>query len=195
MNADQQNRENYFEFVVQNKLNIKLIIMGQDPYKIGANGIPFCKNKFEEYVGTCFLTILSSLGIEMDTVLNKSPIDFFKQLVKEEGIVFLNLSYRILSYSSQENSNDIREGFEINRIFLNKLHNTEKIIFIKLGKTKLRADLECLLNLLIKDFKLIKHPTLFHPAYTRIKKNKTEDLLEWVNTWKLNGLKKYLNKT
>lgn len=73
-------------------VKFKLAIMGKDPYKLGANGIPFCKETWDEMkTETCSgKYVLESLGYDINELKqNKDyiqPAHFFNFLASEKKL-------------------------------------------------------------------------------------------------------------
>jgi hypothetical protein len=92
---------------------IKLIIMGKDPYPEDPTGIPFCKNTWNAmFQYTCSgRYVLSVLGYKRKKILKGKygcPAEFFKYLAGKRGIVFLNISYYYIGGSLRKKEH---EGF------------------------------------------------------------------------------------
>jgi hypothetical protein len=110
---------------------LTVIIVGQDPYKEGSNGIAFCKNSFTELeqFNCCGKELLFSLGIDLKQAKKDflTPIELFMDLLKN-GIAFINVNHGLFS----ENSNPI-EFKDYNNQFLLK---AKTIIVLGLTTTK-----------------------------------------------------------
>lgn len=111
--------------------SIKLVIVGQDPYPVGANGIAFCKNTFSELEDfrCCGKDVLHSLGIDLDQAKNKfsSPIELFMHLLNQ-GIAFINVNHELFSSNS-----NIEKYKGYNDQFLSKAN---KIVVLGLSTAK-----------------------------------------------------------
>ena len=157
-----------------NKLN--LLIIGQDPYPYGANGIAFCKNTFEELFSSncCGKDILKSLGFDQDYLREnfETPIDFFIQQLKK-GIAFINVSASIENKTKQA----LLETKEYNSDFIKK---AKSIVVLGKGKT----------NELFKEYypEINVNEILIHPSGY----NKTSNYSEWAKVWNSNYLNKYI---
>jgi uracil DNA glycosylase len=98
-----RNRTEYFEKAKAE--NIKLILIGQDPYpdKID-NGIAFCKDEINKLNRTCFPTICRSLDLpyqDYELKFNNDGKKLFHFLLIR-GIVFMNLSYELFVKGSDK---------------------------------------------------------------------------------------------
>ena len=157
-----------------NKLN--LLIIGQDPYPYGANGIAFCKNTFEELFSTncCGKDVLKSLGFDQDYLREnfETPIDFFIQQLKK-GIAFINVSASVKNKTKQA----LLETKEYNSDFIKK---AKSIVVLGKGKT----------NELFKEYypEINVNEILIHPSGY----NKASNYSEWAKVWNSNYLNKYL---
>jgi len=84
--------------------SLKLLIVGQDPYPNGANGIAFCKDTFEELQDQfcCGKDVLFSLGVDIESAKDNfnSPVDLFFDLL-EQGIAFINVNHELNSNNSK----------------------------------------------------------------------------------------------
>jgi hypothetical protein len=124
-----KNKELYLQEVSKIQ-ELKLAIVGQDPYPSGSNGIAFCKNTFEEFFhpSCCGKEVLYSLGFDRAFIQShfNNPIDLFFHLL-EEGICFLNISSVLLKDSSEQSLN---EDKNYNEQFLSK---SKKIVILGLG--------------------------------------------------------------
>jgi len=102
---------------------LQLVVVGQDPYPNGANGIAFCKNTFDELLDQycCGKDVLFSLGIDVKnaSIEFKSPVDFFEYLLVEKGIGFINVNHKLFS----ENKDSSEEFIPFNEAFLSKAEN------------------------------------------------------------------------
>lgn len=109
--------------------NIKLVIMGKDPFPEGATGIPFCKSSWEEQLNptSSGFVVFRSLGLtEPKGKLERftTPSGCFFDLAMK-GIVFLNLSYCFIGgpIRKQRHRKELIEGFKINEKFLKRAGN------------------------------------------------------------------------
>lgn len=119
---------NYFEKLKKQK-EFEVIIMGKDPYPTAPNGIPFCKDTWEELCADncCGKSVLNSLGfnLELEREKYKTPIDFFLSLI-DLKIGFLNLIYSYnngKSITRKWNIEKLNSGFTVNEQILNKAKN------------------------------------------------------------------------
>ena len=168
--------ESYLE-KVQNVQSLKLVVVGQDPYPIGANGIAFCKSSFadlydENCSGAYVLNALGyTLGYAIQTYIN--PVDMFMDLL-DKGIAFVNMSGERLENTNIEY---YQKFYDYNSAFLSK---AEKIVV--LGLTTSKAIFE---ELYASNFKVTEY--LIHPSG----KNREDE--RWTRYWTGTYLKdKYL---
>ena len=161
----------YLERIEQIK-SLKLVIVGQDPYPQGANGIAFCKNTFEELQDEycCGKEVLHSLGIDIDELKNEfsNPIEMFFDLL-DKGIAFINVNHTLFS----ENT-DVNKYKLYNNQFLNK---TDKIVVLGLSTAKVAFQNT------YPEYQNVNF--LIHPSG----KAKTNNLIQWVNIWAKTYLK------
>lgn len=124
---ERSNEINLNKFRYKNLLEkvdkLQLVIVGQDPYPKGANGIAFCKNTFDELLDQycCGKDVLVSLGINIQSASKefKSPVEFFEYLLVEKGIAFINVNHKLFS----ENKDSSEEFIPYNEAFLSKAEN------------------------------------------------------------------------
>jgi len=127
----------YLENAEKNAKNIKLVIIGQDPFPTDANGIPFCKNDLKNIKNTSGGYILKRLGIPSFDA--NDGISTFYELL-EKGVLFLNLSNQLLkSEDGKWLSRDridalLIESFNTNKIILSKLNAS--VLILRLGSQK-----------------------------------------------------------
>lgn len=164
---NEKNREEYLERV--NKIDrLKLVIVGQDPYPQGANGIAFCKNTFEEFFDLycCGKEVLFSLGYTEEYIVSKykNPLALFCDLLSK-GIAFINVSSLLLDDATELT---LKADILYNENFLSK---TDKIVV--LGKSNATR--------LFKQYYSEYHifVSLIHPSGLA-KKHSQE---EWENRW------------
>lgn len=144
--------------------SIKLCVIGQDPYPKDPVGIPFCKESFENgiYVKSfSAIKVLDSLGYTEDKIQkikqSKHWIkgqEFFIWLAKEQGIVFLNLSY---DEDKLKNKIRIKEW----RSIVNSYVSTNKPILLK---SKSKVLLGTTNEKLFKKEYNIDIDIIYHPA-------------------------------
>ncbi len=168
--------ESYLE-KVQNVQRLKLVVVGQDPYSFGGNGIAFCKNSFEDlFDGNCSGDyVLNSLGYTMDYAKQTyaNPVDMFLDLLNK-GIAFINMSAEHLKSKEIEY---YRKFYDYNSVFLSK---AEKIVVLGISKSKLIFE-----ELYSLEFKA--NEFLIHPSG----KNREDE--RWTRYWTGTYLKdKYL---
>ena len=127
------NRKNRIEYLeaAEKVERFKLVVVGQDPYPKGANGIAFCKNTFDEFFDSycCGKEVLYSLGYSKEAVVskNENPLELFYGLLAQ-GIAFVNVSSVLL-----DDATDLKLSADkvYNENFLSK---TDQIVV--LGKSK-----------------------------------------------------------
>lgn len=156
---------------------LKLVIVGQDPYPVGANGIAFCKNTFAELVDfrCCGKDVLFSLGVDLDQAIKdfSTPIDLFMYLL-DEGIAFINVNHELFTANS-----NVEKYKSYNNEFLSK---ADKIVVLGLSTAK-TAFLEHYSN-------YSKASYLIHPSGRN--RNSMPD--QWNRIWATTYLKtNYLN--
>ncbi len=101
-------------------VDIRLAIMGKDPYPTDATGIPFCKPTWDQQLyGNCSgRYVLLSLGFEEETIRAKynAPINLFEDLLGH-GIVFLNASYEYIgnTISKKRHLPYLQESYKHNK--------------------------------------------------------------------------------
>ena len=106
---------NECELNYQNIVNlldsIILLIVGNEPYPSGSNGIAFCKNTWPELMdGRCGgRYLLCSLGVDLCKAQDNysSPVDLFVKMAKEK-IVFVNQNDEFLYECLKKNINVAR---------------------------------------------------------------------------------------
>lgn len=93
----------FYAKIIKSVENVKLSIIGKDPYPTAPMGIPFCKSNWKEFTAyNCSgKYVIESLGSDLAEaeILYNSPDDLFCNLA-EKGIVFLNASYYFLDSST-----------------------------------------------------------------------------------------------
>lgn len=88
--------------IVSTIINVKLVIVGKDPFPTAPTGIPFCKASWEEQLkdNNSGFHVLKSLGINLEYAKANcnTPSSLFHKLA-EKGVTFLNCSYHFLDTS------------------------------------------------------------------------------------------------
>jgi Nuclease-related domain len=168
--------ENYYD-AARALESIELLIIGQDPYPNGGNGVAFCKTSmyglYQE--GCCGGIVLASLGYSrrraFDSYENSRAM--FLDLLKFKGICFTNVNPQKISL--QEIINSPNDAINFN---LELIKKAKKIVLLGKGQTK------DYFERLFKGY----HPThiLIHPSL------RNENLDEWSKTWQGDTLKKIL---
>ena len=125
------NLKNEYLEKLQSIKQLKLVIVGQDPYPVGANGIAFCKNTFSELEDfrCCGKDVLHSLGIDLEQAKNEfsTPIELFMDLL-DQGIAFINVNHELFSANS-----NVEKYIDYNNQFLSK---ADKIVVFGLSTAK-----------------------------------------------------------
>jgi hypothetical protein len=92
-----QNWDDDYNAVVNNLQEIELLIVGQNPYKIRATGIAFCKPTWFELLDNKYsaLSVFCGLGIKLgnaayDEEHYPTPNKFFIDLAQDYRLVFVN---------------------------------------------------------------------------------------------------------
>ncbi|MCH7333858.1 hypothetical protein [Acinetobacter modestus] len=137
--------------------NIKLLIIGLDPFPNDPIGIHFCKNSWAKMKnGSGYIVFNSILDLETHIELNDSPKDLVINLARE-GVILLNSSYRLLkNLKGEAKENAKKEGFEFNKLFIDKVID-QHVICLGKGYTFTKKYLK-------NNSKLIKvyHPATYH---------------------------------
>ena len=173
--------EDYYKKAKELKNNLKLVILGKDPYPSERNGIAFCKDSFSKMNKSCSgrYVIESIMEEDFDDIKDmyneKTPIDLFTDLL-DKGVLFLNLSNKLLTDSDEINKN-LTETLAENKQYLPKAGN---FTFIKCGKFREKFFRE---NYLIYSE---KHEIVIHPDV----RNKYQRTERWDSYWKKGVLKK-----
>lgn len=164
-----ETRNKYLSEAIKHK--IKLIIIGQDPYPTGSNGIAFCKDTFKEMNKNCCgrYVLESVTGEKFDIIKEKykTPSLLFDRLLYE-GVLFINLSNKIIKKLTKEELES-----EINNC--KSIINTHKKEFPKIVKCGKYCN-DKFTNI---DFAV--HPVTI---------NKNIRNKEWRNYWEIGKLKK-----
>lgn len=177
------NREEYFKKAVSCR-NIKLILIGQDPYPDGLdNGIAFCKDKIIDLNITCFPTICVSLRIEYELLqdnFNNEGKRLFDHLMGQ-GILFMNLSYELLA-GTDSPTKSIRNTTAGNRNIIDEILSLNpKAKVVRLGKSYEK--------LYMKSYGDYQGEVILHPA----RRSGINKRVEWEKYWSTDYLrKKYL---
>lgn len=175
-----------YQNLIKEKIEIDFLIIGQDPYPKGANGVAFCKNSHYEFFqdDCCGNCVTTSLGLTKEQIKAdyKNPKVLFFDLLLTKGIGFINVSNKLLS---KLNENELEKAIHDTKTAnLNALQKAKKIIL--LGKGKTRSYFEKFYSEFKSDY------VLLHPS----KKAKKDNENEWNNLWTKNYIEKnILNKT
>ena len=160
---------------------IYLLVVGQDPYPTGANGVAFCKNKFPDFFDEycCGKDVLYSLGISEEFARSEylSPKECFMRLLTSQKICFINARNELTENpSDQELEAQLQLAKIFNMPFIMKAKN-----IVLLGKVKTKMYFDSYQS------GYSYGEVLIHP--TSRNKNKTS-LPEWTKVWG----NKYLQK-
>jgi len=85
--------QEYFDSLIMAD-NIRILIVGRDPYPNGSMGIPFCKNEINDLrKHNCSgKYLLKGLGVDIDSE-TRNPNEIFFDLLKTKKVGFVNASY------------------------------------------------------------------------------------------------------
>ena len=163
--------------------SIKVLIVGQDPYPSGANGVAFCKeNYYALYVEEpepAGATVLKSMGIDMEKarkISYKNPKNLFYELLSKSGICFINVYNKLYDQINVEDRKVIAE--ETAQFNLPIVQKAETIILLGKGITK---------NTFEDYYKGITYNhVLIHPSL----RAKESNPVEWSETWETRKLEK-----
>ena len=161
--------------------SIKVLIVGQDPYPSGANGVAFCKdNYYALYVEEpepAGATVLKSMGIDMEKARKigyKNPKVLFYELLTKSGICFVNVYNKLYDQLNVEDRKAVAE--ETAKFNLPIVEKAESIILLGKGITKTTFE---------NYYKGINYShVLIHPSL----RAKETNLSEWTETWENNKL-------
>ena len=115
--------------------SIELLIVGNEPYPSGSNGIAFCNNSWNELMnGRCGgRYLLCSLGIDFSKIKSnyKSPVSLFMKMANK-GIVCVNQNDELLSMCLEKKSKvSITCGSKISSVVVeNVKKSSERIVKI-----------------------------------------------------------------
>ena len=156
---------------------IKVLIIGQDPYPANSNGVAFCKDSYYELYqeGCSGGTVLKSLGLTKEKarlISRKNPKNLFYELLTSCGICFINVFNTVYDQIPIEQIDKAACDAKERNLLLAEKAN----IIIILGKGKTRSTFEEYYSEVKYNYCLI-HPSL---------KNKDEQ--EWKETWDTNYL-------
>lgn len=175
-----------YKGLIKQKVEIHFLIVGQDPYLNGANGVAFCKNSHYEFFqdDCCGNFVTTSLGLNKEQIRAnyKNPKVMFYDLLLTKGIGFINICDKLLSkLNIDELENAILETKSANSEALGK---AKKIILLGRGKTR---------SYFTKYYSEYKSDyVLLHPSLNAKKDN--ED--EWNKIWNSNYIEReIINKT
>ena len=172
-----ENFENLYYKKAKNLSEIKVLIVGQDPYPTSPNGVAFCKDSYYELYqeGCSGGTVLKSLGLTKEKarlISRKNPKNLFYELLTSCGICFINVFNTVYDQIPIEQIDKAAcDARERNLLLAEKAN-----IIIILGKGKTRSTFE-------EYYPEVKYNyCLIHPSL----KNKDEQ--EWKETWDTNYL-------
>ena len=162
--------------------SIQLLIIGQDPYPEGGNGVAFCKSSlyglYQE--GCSGGVVLNSLGYSRKRSFEsyKNPEAMFYDLLVSKGICFTNINNQEFKKLSLEQIlKSTRETRDFNIDLVNK---SKKIVLLGRGQTS------TYFSKLYDGFK--PDVILIHPSLNARQDNERE----WDETWTENTLQKIL---
>jgi uracil DNA glycosylase len=180
-NIDDKDLSNDFANFYYQKANsldeIKVLIVGQDPYRTNSNGVAFCKDSYYELYreGCSGGTVLKSLGLtkeEARLFSRKNPKNLFYELLTTCGICFINVFNTVTEQISVEQRDEVAFDARVNNLPLMEKAN----LIIILGKGKTKSAFE-------EYYPKVKYThCLIHPSW----RNKDEQ--EWKDTWATNFL-------
>lgn len=175
-----------YQNLIKEKIEIDFLIIGQDPYPKGANGVAFCKNSHYEFFqdDCCGNCVTTSLGLTKEQIKAdyKNPKVLFFDLLLTKGIGFINVSNKLL-YKLNESELE-KAILDTKTANLNALQKAKKIILLGRGKT--RGYFENFYSEFKSDY------VLLHPSKNAKKNNENE----WNDLWTKNYIEKnILNKT
>lgn len=179
MESDLENKllfHEQYQDLIKQKGEIDFLIVGQDPYPQGANGVAFCKNShYEFFQDTCCGNLVTtSLGLNQEQIKAdyKNPKVMFFDLLLTKGIGFINVSNKLLSKLNVDELE--RAILETKSENLEALSKAKHIILLGRGKT---------LSYFKKYYSDYKYDSvLLHPS--KNVKNGNED--EWNKLWTSN---------
>lgn len=181
VSSSDENFADYYYKKASELRSIKVLIVGQDPYPSGANGVAFCKdNYYALYVEepeTAGATVLKSMGIDMEKarkIGRKNPKVLFYELLTKSGICFINVYNKLYDQLNVEDRKTIAE--ETARFNLPIVKKAESIIL--LGKSVTKTTFEDFYQGINYSHVLI-HPSL---------RAKESNPSEWTETWENNKL-------
>lgn len=162
---------------------IKLLVVGQDPYPTGSNGVAFCKDSYYslyvEEPETSGSIVLKSMGLDMKKarqISRKNPKTLFYELLTKFGICFINV------YNKAHDNIDIEErrinAEQTYRFNLPIVKKAKKIVLLGKGITK---------NTFEEYYEGISYDHVFiHPSLSAKQSNPSE----WAEIWETNTLEK-----
>jgi uracil DNA glycosylase len=182
------NEENFADFYYDTALKmdtIKLLIVGQDPYPFGANGVAFCKDNyyslFMEEPEAAGATVLKSMGIDLERareISRKNPKNLFYELLSKTGICFINVYHKVHDQIAIENRES--EAEEASNFNMPIVLKSKKIILLGKGITK---------DTFEKFYKNAAYDHVFiHPSA----KAKASNPSEWSEVWEQKTLEKLI---
>ena len=163
----------------RNLSDIKLVILGKDPYPSGASNIPFVKDTWADLTkDSAGYNVFRSLGGESVQTEYESPKKFVFHLLSR-NIVLLNCSY---NYLEKETVSQKNHAFFINTAFDNNLSILERA-----KRVLMCGGAEKMLSMVaVYDegiFEKVPHPS----GQSR---NGAEDKSAWNKVWSINALNK-----
>lgn len=127
--------------------NLKLVIVGKDPFPKNPTGIPFCKFSWDEQLmdNNSGFHALRSLGINLDYAKSNyiNPQKLFHKICSQ-GIVFLNCSYHFLGANGlpTKDHNYVDKALLVNAPIIRNANNVLLCGEAKILKIKI-PDISC----------------------------------------------------
>lgn len=179
-NFEQSFAEIYYKAAKEIK-SINFLIVGQDPYPNGANGVAFCKDSyyalFVEEPEPSGATVLRSMGIDMEKarlISRKNPKSLFYELLTKYGICFINVFDEVYDKISLEDRISVAK--QTAAFNLPIVEKSKTIILLGKGKTK---------DTFEAHYRGISYDhVLIHPSAKAKEANPTE----WCDVWEKNFL-------
>lgn len=160
--------------------NIKLVIVGKDPFPTAPIGIPFCKTSWEEQLkdNNSGLYVLRSIGVNLEYEKTNciAPSNLFHKLARQ-GVVFLNCSYHFLDTDGLPKKDHIYVdmALTVNEPIIRKADNV-----LLCGEAKILED-------------KIKGVNCFHRSVHPDIRNRNSRQPEWLEWWADKAIKQFFN--
>ncbi len=166
--------------IVSTIINVKLVIVGKDPFPTAPTGIPFCKGSWEEQLkdNNSGYHILESLGINLEYAKTNyiTPSGLFHKLASK-GLVFLNCSYHFLDAKGlpTKDHSYVDKALTVNEPIIRKADNV-----LLCGESKILE-------------KKIIGINCFHSAVHPDIHNRSIRPIKWNYWWKRNAIKQFFD--